>query len=246
MRAAMIISHKHKFIFLKPYKVAGSSLEYAMSSVLGPSDVVTYLSKEEEKQRWRSLSIKEQNNKTKLVDLLRKPQKKHIKQLQKLRWPKIFHPHAKAEEVKEFLTDPVWRGYQKISVVRNPWHYLLSFYYWNPGGEARKPFSEWIFDNRHLIGANNYQYFIKGNCVIDYFVRFESITADVNRLPLPSSDIKTIKKLLEVTRFKGEFRKADKSEELAILENAPFIDPIINALCSYEINRFGYTNPVND
>lgn len=242
----MIISHKHKFIFLKPYKVAGSSFEYALSSVLGSSDVVTYLSKEEEKQRWRSFSIKEQNNKIKLIDLLKNPQKKNIKQLQKLRWPKIFRPHAKAEEVKEFLTDPVWREYQKISLVRNPWHYLLSFYHWNPGDEARKPFSEWIFDNRHLIGANNYQYFIKGNCIIDHFVRFENMMSDVNSLPLPAKDIKTFKKVLAVTRFKGGFRKADKSEELAMLESTPFIDPMINAFCSYEINRFGYTNPVNE
>jgi hypothetical protein len=65
-------------------------------------------------------------------------------------------------------------------------------------------------------------------------------------LPLPSNDIKTIKKLLAVTRFKGGFRKADKSKELAMLESTPFIDPMINALCSYEINKFGYTNPVND
>lgn len=242
----MIISHKHKFIFLKPYKVGGSSFEYALSSVLGSSDVVTNLSKEEEKQRWRSFSIKEQNNKVKLIDLFKNPKKENIKHLQKLRWPKIFDAHAKAEEVMEFLTDPVWRQYQKISVVRNPWQYLLSFYHWNPGGKERKPFSEWIFDNRHLIGANNYQYFIKGNCIIDYFVRFENMMSDVNSLPLPSNDIKTIKKLLAVTRFKGGFRKADKSKELAMLESTPFIDPMINALCSYEINKFGYTNPVND
>ena len=242
----MIISHKHKFIFLKPYKVAGSSFEHALSSVLGSSDVVTYLGKEEEKQRWRSFSIKEQNNKMKLIDFLKNPQKENINQIQKLRWPKIFRPHAKAEEVKEFLTDPVWREYQKISLVRNPWHYLLSFYHWNPGDEARKPFSQWVFDNRHLIGANNYQYFIKGNCIIDHFVRFENLMSDVNSLPLPSNDIESIKKVLAVTRLKGGFRKAGKSKGSAMLESAPFIDPIIHALCSYEINRFGYTNPVND
>ena len=70
--------------------------------------------------------------------------------------------------------------------------------------------------------------------------------SDINNLPLPSNDIETIKKLLAVTRFKGGLRTADESKELAMLKTAPFIDPIINALCSYEINRFGYTNPVND
>jgi hypothetical protein len=37
----MIISHKHKFIFFKTKKTAGTSIEIALSKYRGPDDVIT-------------------------------------------------------------------------------------------------------------------------------------------------------------------------------------------------------------
>jgi hypothetical protein len=37
----MIISHKHKFIFLKTRKTASTSTEFALNEICGPEDVVT-------------------------------------------------------------------------------------------------------------------------------------------------------------------------------------------------------------
>ena len=37
----MIISHKHRFIFFKPMKVAGSSIESVLTSECGESDILT-------------------------------------------------------------------------------------------------------------------------------------------------------------------------------------------------------------
>jgi hypothetical protein len=37
----MIISHKHKFIFLKTRKTASTSTEFALNEICGPDDVVT-------------------------------------------------------------------------------------------------------------------------------------------------------------------------------------------------------------
>ena len=39
----MIVSHKHKFIFLKTKKTAGTSIELALSRLCGPADVITPL-----------------------------------------------------------------------------------------------------------------------------------------------------------------------------------------------------------
>ena len=36
----MIISHKHKFIFVKTFKTAGSSVEKYLYDYLGPSDIL--------------------------------------------------------------------------------------------------------------------------------------------------------------------------------------------------------------
>ena len=46
----MIISHTHKFIFLKSCKTAGTSIEVFLSAYVGPGDIVTRIS--EETAKW--------------------------------------------------------------------------------------------------------------------------------------------------------------------------------------------------
>ena len=47
----MIISHKHKFIFIKTHKTAGTSLEIALSKYCGEEDVITPISDKDEQIR---------------------------------------------------------------------------------------------------------------------------------------------------------------------------------------------------
>jgi len=39
----MIISHKHKFIYIKCRKTAGTSIEMSLSKLCGPQDIITPL-----------------------------------------------------------------------------------------------------------------------------------------------------------------------------------------------------------
>jgi hypothetical protein len=240
----MIISHKHKFIFLKPYKVAGSSFEFALSSILGTRDLVTYLSKDEEKKRWIELGVKERNNRKALAELMKHFSFQNKRDLKSLRWPKLFHPHAPAEDVKSFLGNTLWEQYTKVSLIRNPWDYLLSAYYWNPSNQNRKPFEQWIRENIQIIGGNNRQYCINGECVIDVFLRYEHLLSDLSALPVSEGDKQKVKLYLSKAHFKSGFRTADKSEETKMLKNASFVDPIIESLCELEVRKFGYQKPI--
>ena len=47
----MIISHEHKFIFLKTKKTAGTAIEAALSELCGASDVITPYREESEQHR---------------------------------------------------------------------------------------------------------------------------------------------------------------------------------------------------
>lgn len=53
----MIISHKHKFIFIKTKKTAGTSIEIALSSICDADDIITRISSEDEKTRKTRLLI---------------------------------------------------------------------------------------------------------------------------------------------------------------------------------------------
>ena len=50
---AMIVSHAHKFIFLKTKKTAGTSIELALSTLCGDEDVITPLTEIDEAKRDR-------------------------------------------------------------------------------------------------------------------------------------------------------------------------------------------------
>lgn len=43
----MIVSHKHKFVFIRPKKVAGSSVETALREFCGKEDIATKVRSEE-------------------------------------------------------------------------------------------------------------------------------------------------------------------------------------------------------
>ena len=47
----MIVSHEHKFIFIKTKKTAGTAIEAALSELCGPSDVITPYRAESESDR---------------------------------------------------------------------------------------------------------------------------------------------------------------------------------------------------
>lgn len=47
----MIISHEHKFIFLKTAKTAGTSIEIALSKFCGSDDVITKIARPDQRIR---------------------------------------------------------------------------------------------------------------------------------------------------------------------------------------------------
>ena len=69
----MIVSHEHRFIFIKTRKTAGTSIEISLSKYCGPNDIITPIAEVDEKIR-ESLGHKgPQNykiNETKLLNNL--------------------------------------------------------------------------------------------------------------------------------------------------------------------------------
>lgn len=138
----MIISHKYKFIFVKTRKVAGTSLEIALSKHLGPEDVITPSLEDDEETR-RSLGFPKAKNYEKPLRewtardayrygrwLMRGKSKpatnpgKHVP-------PKRYWNHMTASEIRAVVVADIWGRYFKFSVDRNPWYRAASKYYWN-------------------------------------------------------------------------------------------------------------------
>src|SRR3954470_13455078 len=174
----MIISHEHKFIFLKTKKTAGTSIEIALSELCGPRDIITPLAKTDEALRegrcgalnWR------------LHGWWASP-----RPLWQRRWLKFtaedygFYNHMPAEKARALLNDEkVWRSYFKFAFERNPWDRQVSFYYHRYRRQAEPPpFATFIRHDRRAR-INNYEiYSIDGNVSVDYVSRFEDLENDL-------------------------------------------------------------------
>lgn len=125
----MIISHRHKFIFIKTEKTAGTSIEMALASICGPEDIITPLVHPEDRAFAQSLG-----------ETIRKPQNYNIpmrkwyaidliQALKTRNWPK-FYNHIGANEIKRFVDPQIWNSYFKFCFERNPWDKVVSYYYW--------------------------------------------------------------------------------------------------------------------
>jgi hypothetical protein len=173
----MIVSHAHKFIFLKTKKTAGTSIELALSALCGADDIITPLTKHDEALRAESRGA--QN--WRLHGWWDSP-----RPLLQRRWFKFtaedygYYNHMPAKEARALLGDKVWRTYFKFAFDRNPWDRQVSFYHHRYRREkAPPPFLEFIHSDRRAR-INNFQiYSIDGQVAVDYVGRFEHLQEDL-------------------------------------------------------------------
>jgi len=169
----MIISHSHKFIFIKSRKTAGTSLEAALSAYCAGDDIVTplgdYKHNRDEAGRLIHRSLNAGN----------------------------FEQHDEALTIRNKLPPEQWTSYFKFSITRNPWDKVVSEFFWEkrqdpelrprkrffhylgvPFDEfrhTRKLFSEFVEDYRN---TNDRFYLIDAELCVDFVIRYERLADD--------------------------------------------------------------------
>jgi len=201
----MIISHAHKFIFLKTTKTAGTSIEIALSEYCGPKDIITPISPEDEKKR-TVLGVRGPQNY--IVPLANYSFSDMVCFLIKGKRRRYFN-HISAKHVRRFIGEEIWQSYFKFCFARNPWDRAVSQFYWRRAEGAPHTFSEFI-DSRNLksLGKKGYGlYTIDGDVAIDRVCLYENMEAELAYL---SERLKLPGKLL-LPRSKSSSRK-DKDD----------------------------------
>ena len=162
----MLISYRHRFIFIHVYKVAGSSVFNALR---------TYA--EEPGQPLAARVLRPFGIK------LRRP----------LDWAyreKDFADHVRARDVRERLTPAVYRRFYSFAFVRNPWDWLVSLYHYMLDSEthpqhefARKTFAsfdeyvEWKVANDVKL-QKTFVTDEQGRTIVDCVGRIENLRDD--------------------------------------------------------------------
>jgi isopentenyldiphosphate isomerase len=188
----MIISHSHKYIFIKSFKTAGTSLEAALSKHCTGEDIVTelkdYKFNRDENGDW----IHRSHN------------------------PENFHQHDEALVIRDKLPKEVWDSYYKFSIARNPWDRAVSFFFWENRRDLelipRKRFYHYLgvpFDELRDIRKrfadyikgdwtnNDGFYTIDNELCVDFVIRYENIEEDVKKvceaIGVPNIDLPRLK-----------------------------------------------------
>ncbi|MGV1014644.1 MAG: sulfotransferase family 2 domain-containing protein [Methyloceanibacter sp.] len=192
----MIISHEHKFIFLKTKKTAGTAIEAALSELCGPSDVITPYREESEAAR---KGLGPQNYRL-----------KHPLKPQRPLWRKLllrperyyhhsvgFYEHMPAERVRAYVGEEIWRSYFKFAFDRNPWDRQVSWYFYKTKSKWVRPsFERFMQDRRRAYVTNYAQYTIDGALAVDFLGRYENVQEELAK----ALDLAGVGRALEVPR----------------------------------------------
>lgn len=226
-----------KVIFIKPRKVAGTSFEIALSKYTSKADVVTPITDNDEKMReiWGGA----RNYKHSFKELLTSP-KKLTYTLYNHKRPVKFYNHISAAEIKELFGDKLWGESLKITIVRNPYDRIISQYFYETRMSKNKiDFERWLRANPHMIAVNNQQYLIKGNNVIDLYIRYENLEEDIKNLEGKILGLKGLWDTFENINAKGNIRPKTATPK-EIFSHYPQAKAVVDFFCKYEIENFGY------
>ena len=181
----MIISHKHKFIFIKTRKTAGTSIEISLSRFCGKNDIITPITPEDEKMR-KEFSIGPQNyqfHKSRkgffgIKNIIYRNKRKNG-----------FYNHIPGIEIKKEIGEEVWNSYYKFCFERNPWDKTISLYWWDKQKHRRWArnlgFDEW-FESTKKKGFRHYNYpqYSDNNdkILVDFVGKYENLETDLLKI----------------------------------------------------------------
>ena len=203
----MIVSHKHKFIYIKTKKTAGTAIEAAISQICGPDDVITPYREASEKDR------KGRGPQNYRIEHPLKPPRsrwrRFLRRPERYWHPTIgFYEHMPAWRIRDYVGEEIWNSYFKFSFDRNPWDRQVSWYLYKTKSKARRPSFEQFMRSRYAYVDNHELYMLGSALAVDFLGRYEALGQDLNKaLTQAGVDIPITVPHVNVTPNKDKSRK---------------------------------------
>lgn len=167
----MIVSHRHRFIFLKTRKTAGSSVEMALRPFLGADDIATQLEEDDTHDLPPPRNYVRGREKLTPRNIWRVLRGKPLK-------PYLFKSHESAVVIRGHVGEDVWQSYFKFCFERNPWDRQVSQYHFKVSRDRYDvPFDRSL--GRRTSYVDNWGiYTIDGEIAVDRVFHFENLKDD--------------------------------------------------------------------
>lgn len=177
----MIISHKYKFIFIKSFKTAGTSLEVFLSKHCDEKDDIlttiyppVYPHKARNNKGYFNPFPEIVYNGFNLESF------RHT--FRNLYYQDKFYSHISAYLIKSRIDNAIWNNYFKFTIERNPWEKVVSYYYmYNKQFNLNLSFDEFI--EREEFPYNYPLYSDKtDNILVDKIIRYENLNEELKEV----------------------------------------------------------------
>ncbi len=225
----MIVSHSHKFIFIKTRKTASTSIEIALSAICEPNDIITPLAPKDERLR-KKLTGKTQQNCLvpwkcyTFLDVLR---------LIKYRKRVVYSNHITASKLKHYLGETIWNDYYVFCFERNPIDKCLSHYKWRGNKKNYQNFKAYLDskDYQRIQGKRFYKD-NSNHVIVDKIYKMEQLEASFahlrDQLGLTESQLKVPQLITK------------KSAVLSAQEREAIVAPYLTELTSIFATEFEF------
>lgn len=182
----VLISHRFKFIYIKNVKVAGTSIEaYFEKYCMDPTtDHIVQHKLDSNITKYGIVGNRENGKQTK------------------------YYNHMSAKEIKNYIGNDIFNSYFKFCVVRNPYDKMVSLYNMIKYRDGENvSFNDFV---RKQNCVNYNRYFINNKSCIDFYIRFEFLNEDLEKVCKKLNIEYDISKL---PKFKSNYRKDNDYKE---------------------------------
>lgn len=227
----MIISHKYKFIFVKTYKTAGTSIEVFLSQICGENDIVTPIHPHVEPHFARNYK----GFANPIGELLTTKNLNFKRSITHFLYQQKFYNHMPASLIKQRIPNEIWNSYYKFCLERNPWDKTLSHYYMMRDRINNNLTLDDYFEQCEL--CNNFQHYTSddGKLLVDEVVKYENfnegLTSVFKRLNVPFSGDLGVRAKSGHRKDKSPYHKIFNEKQKRIVEKE----------FAEEIELLGYT-----
>ena len=217
----MIISHKHRFIFIKTVKTAGTSIEVFLSQHCGPDDVVTPIQPPAEGHQPRNYN----GFVYPMVDVVKQPFGPFSDLCQPFAKREKFYNHMPGWLIQKRVGPEIWDGYFKFCVERNPWDKVLSHYHMNAsraGGVLT--FDDYLARGKLPINYPRYTDFSGKKIIIDRVVHYENLLTELAQffaqINVPFEDNLGVRAKSEYRTDRTPYQSVFSDEQRGIVDKA--------------------------
>ncbi len=218
----MIVSHRHKLIFIKTKKTAGTSFEIALSKFLDDDDIVTPIVEPEDERKREELGFKGPRNFIMSADETRNGKKVR------------FFNHIGAQPLRRALPAKMW-SYDKVSILREPHDCIVSWYHYATRNRSPKPeFDEFLFANPDIIVDNYNHVKVRGKCVLDHIIRFSDFKGSILALEAQKPGLQGLWETFSEVKAKGNIRPKNAATPAEIFARYPKAKQLVDLLLEDE------------